>query len=143
MLNVSTDENQERYNMLKRFLVTVCTVALPLAASAEGDAAAGEKVFKKCQACHQVGPDAKNKVGPVLNGIVGRQIAADADFKYSDALMALGAEGEIWSPENLAAFLEKPKDYAKGTKMAFAGLRKEDERQNVIAYLATFTEGGS
>jgi cytochrome c len=143
MLNVSTDENQERYNMLKRFLVTVCLVALPMAASAEGDAAAGEKVFKKCQACHQVGPEAENKVGPVLNGIVGRAVAANADFKYSDALMALGAEGKVWTPDELAVFLEKPKEYAKGTKMAFAGLRKEEERQNVIAYLATFADGGS
>ncbi len=129
--------------MLKRFLVTVCLVALPMAASAEGDAAEGEKVFRKCQACHQVGPDAENKVGPVLNGIVGRQIASDADFKYSDVLMALGAEGKVWSSEELALFLEKPREYAKGTKMAFAGLRKEEERQNVIAYLATFAEGGS
>lgn len=103
-----------------------------------GDAEAGEKVFRKCKACHAVGDGAKNKVGPVLTGIVGSPVAANEDFKYSDVLSEMGSDGKTWAPEELAAFLEKPRDYAKGTKMAFAGLRKEDDRTNVIAYLATF-----
>ncbi|MFZ5964458.1 c-type cytochrome [Thalassococcus sp. BH17M4-6] len=103
-----------------------------------GDAEAGEKVFRKCMACHAVGEDAKNKVGPVLNGIVDRDIASVEDFSYSDALMEKGEAGEVWTVENLAAFLEKPRDWAKGTKMSFAGLRKEEDRNDVIAYLATF-----
>ena len=107
-------------------------------ALAEGDAAKGEKVFRKCQACHMVGEGAENRVGPVLTGIVGREIASVEDFDYSDALKELAAADGTWTPEELAAFLEKPRDFAKGTKMSFPGLRKEDERADVIAYLASF-----
>ncbi|MFD1343020.1 c-type cytochrome [Litorisediminicola beolgyonensis] len=103
-----------------------------------GDAEAGEKVFRKCMACHAVGEDAQNKVGPVLNGVVGREVAAYEGFQYSDGLTEKAAEAETWTPEHLAAFLENPRDWAPGTKMSFAGLRKEEERDNVIAYLATF-----
>ncbi|SMX32387.1 Cytochrome c-552 [Actibacterium lipolyticum] len=104
-----------------------------------GDAAAGEKVFRKCKACHAVGPDAKPKAGPVLNGIVGRVAGSIEGFGYSDAMVAAGAdEGVIWSPESLDAFLLKPKEFVEGTKMSFAGLRKEDDRVNLIAYLASF-----
>ncbi|HSF96248.1 MAG TPA: cytochrome c family protein [Thermohalobaculum sp.] len=107
-------------------------------ASAEGDADAGKKVFNKCKACHMVGDGAKNRVGPILNGIAGATAGAVADFKYSDAMMAKGAEGLVWTDENLAAYLEKPKDFIPGNKMTFAGLKKEDDRANVIAYLKTF-----
>ncbi|KHQ51577.1 c-type cytochrome [Mameliella alba] len=131
--------------MIKKILSATCLTLLPVVASAEshamaGDAEAGEKVFRKCKACHQVGPDAKNRVGPILNGIVGRTPASVEGFDYSDVLQGLADEGKTWTPEELAAFLEKPRDYAKGTKMAFAGLRKEDDRNDVIAYLATFSE---
>lgn len=131
-----------------RLLTSALAIALvPLAGMAEdplgGDAAKGEKVFKKCMACHAVGEGAENKVGPELNGIVGRPVASIEDFSYSDALKSLAADGKTWEPEDLATFLTKPRDYAKGTKMTFAGLRKEDERADVIAYLATFTDGGS
>ena len=122
--------------------ILVLTPALA-GADSHADLAAGEKVFKKCQACHAVGPDAKAKVGPVLNGIVDGAIASSADFKYSDALKALGEEGKVWSAEELDAFLTKPREYAKGTKMSFAGLRKDEDRANLIAYLATFPAGGS
>jgi cytochrome c len=129
--------------MLKKVLAATVLMVLPAQVFAEGDAAEGEKVFRKCQACHQVGPDAQNRVGPILNGIVGRAVASVEDFTYSDVLMEMGAEGKVWTEEELNAFLEKPRDYAKGTKMAFAGLRKEEERADVIAYLASFAEGGS
>lgn len=107
-----------------------------------GDAVKGEKVFRKCKACHAVGEGAENKTGPVLNGVVGRAIAAGTDFDYSGALKELAAADGTWTPEELAAFLAKPREFAKGTKMSFAGLRKEQERADVIAYLATFSEEG-
>ncbi|MEE3361103.1 MAG: cytochrome c family protein [Pseudomonadota bacterium] len=125
--------------MFKNILASALMVATSAGiAAADGDAAKGEKVFRKCQACHAVGEGAENKVGPVLNGLLGRAVAAGEGFEYSDALAAKGAEGVVWDEDTLEAFLEKPRDWAPGTKMSFAGLRKEDDRENVIAYLATF-----
>jgi cytochrome c len=134
---------RERKTMLKTILAVTALSLLPLAAVAEGDAAAGEKVFRKCQACHQVGEGAENKVGPALNGILGRAVGSVADFNYSDVFQQMNADGKVWTVEELSAYLEKPRDYAKGTKMSFAGLRKEEERADVIAYLATFSGEGS
>ena len=108
------------------------------AALAEGDAAAGEKVFKKCKACHQVGDGAKSKVGPMLNGIVDNEIASIEGFKYSKAFLAKKEEGLVWTEEVLDAYLTKPKAYIKGTKMSFPGLKKEAQRADVIAYLLSF-----
>lgn len=113
-------------------------VALSAPAFAEGDAAKGEKVFKKCKACHAVGEGAKNRVGPVLNGVFGAPLAQNPDFKYSKGMQEKAAEGLVWDDANLTAFLTKPRDFVKGTKMAFAGLRKEQEIQDVIAYLQGF-----
>jgi len=131
--------------MLKRIVAVTLLTMLPFGAYADvaGDAKAGEKVFRKCKACHAVGAEAENKVGPVLNGIVDRSVAAVQDFKYSSVLTDMGEAGKTWTAEELAAFLEKPRTYAKGTKMSFAGLRKEADRLNIIAYLATFEDGGS
>lgn len=112
--------------------------SLALPALAEGDAAKGEKVFNKCKACHAVGENAKNKIGPLLNGIVGAEIASVDGFKYSDAFLEKKAEGLVWDEETLDAYLTKPKDFIPGTKMTFNGLRKEDEREDVIAYLKQF-----
>ncbi len=99
---------------------------------ASADAAAGEAVFKKCQSCHKL--DGSDGVGPHLNGVVGRAKASAAGYAYSEALAALA--GESWTPDNLNGFLENPKSYLPGTKMAFAGLGKVEERANVIAYLS-------
>jgi len=101
-------------------------------------AAEGEDVFKKCKSCHQVGDGAKNRTGPVLNGVVGAPIGHVEDFKYSKDMAALGDEGRTWTEEELSAFLEKPKGYLKKTRMSFAGLKKEDDRRAVIEYLKTF-----
>ena len=127
--------------MMKKIAAALTALALTgIAGSAlaEGDAAAGEKVFKKCKACHQVGDGAKNRVGPMLNGIVGNEIASVDGFKYSKAFKAKKDEGLVWTEEELDAFLTKPKKYLKGTKMSFAGLKKEEQRADVIAYLKTF-----
>ena len=107
-------------------------------ALAEGDAAAGEKVFRKCKACHAVGDGAKNKVGPMLNGIVGNEIASVDGFKYSKAFLAKKAEGLVWTVDVLDSYLTKPKKFIPGTKMSYAGLKKEGDRENTIAYLMTF-----
>jgi cytochrome c len=125
--------------MIKQMIAaTALLVALVTTASAEGDAKKGERIFNKCKACHAVGEGAKNKIGPVLNGIVDRAAGQTADFKYSDALLAQAGEGLVWDEATLTAFLAKPKDFMDGTKMAFAGLRKEQEIMDVIAYLKTF-----
>lgn len=102
--------------------------------------AAGEKVFKKCKACHQVGEGAKNRSGPILTGIVGRPAGTVDGFKYSKPLKAMAADGLVWDEENLHAFLAKPKAFMKGTRMAFAGLRKEEDLAAITAYLSSFAE---
>jgi len=105
-------------------------------AFADGDAAEGEETFnKKCKTCHMVGPDAKNRVGPILNGIVGAPAGSGEGFKYSSAMEAKKAEGLVWTEAELDAYLTKPKEYLKGTKMSFPGFKEEDDRENVIAYL--------
>lgn len=124
---------------MKPILGTLAAVlALSTPVFADGDAEKGEKVFKKCQACHEVGDDAKNKVGPIMNGIVGREAAQVEGFKYSDAMIKAGEEGLVWTHENIAEYLKKPKDFVKGNKMSFAGLRKEDDIENVIAFLEQY-----
>ena len=100
--------------------------------------AEGEKVFKKCKACHQIGDGAKNRTGPILTGVVGRHAGAIDDFKYSKDMKKAGDEGLIWTEEELHAFLAKPKKYMKKTKMSFAGLKKDDDIKAVIAYLKSF-----
>lgn len=109
-------------------------------ASAEGDPKKGEKVFKKCKVCHAVGEGAKKKVGPVLNNIIGAKAGVQDGYKYSKAMQKAGAEGLVWSEDKLNVYLEKPKKLIKGTKMVFPGLKKEADRDNVIAYLKTFTK---
>lgn len=102
--------------------------------------AAGEKVFRKCQACHAVGPDATNRVGPALNDIVGAEVAAVEDYDYSDALAAKREEGVVWDRETLGAFLEAPMEWAQGTKMGFPGLKDEEEREAVIEFLRSHAQ---
>jgi cytochrome c len=124
-------------------LAAAVMAAVTTAAHADGDAAAGEKVFKKCMACHAVGADAKNKVGPELNGIVGRPVASIADFKYSPAMTEFGAGGKVWDAETLHTYLADPKALVPKTKMAFAGLKKDEEILDVIAYMNQFNADGS
>ncbi len=107
------------------------TTAATKVAAVTGDATKGKKVFRKCKACHVV-DSAKNRVGPTLQGVVGRQIAAVDGFKYSDAFKK---QDIAWTPENLTKFLAKPKAFIKGTKMSFGGLRKPADIENVIAYI--------
>ena len=99
---------------------------------AMGDAASGEKIFKKCAACHSIIKGGKNAIGPALYNVVGRKVGSVEDYKYSKALAAYEKE---WSLEELNGYLTKPAKWIKGTKMAFAGLRKEADRASVIKYL--------
>lgn len=99
---------------------------------AAADVAKGAKVFKKCTACHKV-EDGANSTGPHLYGVVDRGIASVSGFGYSGTLS--GMAGQTWTPEELDAFLTKPSAYAKGTSMSFAGLKKQSDRVNLIAYL--------
>jgi len=99
---------------------------------AMGDLSHGEKVFKKCSACHMIASDGKNMIGPNLWSVIGRQAGSVNDYKYSKAMVAYGKK---WSFEEMNLYLIKPQAYIKGTKMAFAGLRKEKDRASVILYM--------
>jgi cytochrome c len=102
------------------------------AVMALGDITSGEKIFKKCAACHSINKGGKNKIGPALYNVVGRAVGGVDDYKYSKALASYGKE---WTFEELNGFLTKPSSYLKGTKMSYAGLRKEKDRASVIKYL--------
>ena len=127
--------------MTTRIISLASFIALALASTAavaDGDAAKGEKVYKKCKTCHFVDKE-KNKVGPHLVGIFGRTAGAVEGFKYSDAMMESGI---TWDEESIAAYLADPKGYIKGNKMAFPGLKKEEQIADVIAYIKE-AAGGS
>ncbi|MCR9146202.1 MAG: cytochrome c family protein [Rhodobacteraceae bacterium] len=103
---------------------------------AAADVDEGEKVYRKCAACHVVGEEV-NRVGPHMYGIVGREIGGVDDFKYSDALAEMGG---VWDVDALNAWLENPKEFAPGNKMSFRGLNKEEERAAVIRYMESVSE---
>ncbi|MDD7911378.1 cytochrome c family protein [Pseudovibrio exalbescens] len=131
---------------MKRLVGALVSFGVALAATsamAEGDPGAGEKVFRKCQACHAVGEDAKNKVGPVLNGVVGAGWGHIDGYRYSKPLLAGKEEGRVWDMETLSAYLRKPKDVIPKGRMAFAGLRKDADIENVIAYLNQYNLDGT
>jgi len=97
-----------------------------------GDAVSGKKIFKKCAACHSINKGGKNKIGPALYNVVGRTVGGVDDYKYSKTLASYGKE---WTFVELNGFLKKPSSYLKGTKMSYAGLRKEKDRASIIKYL--------
>ena len=108
-----------------------------MALLASANVADGKKVFKKCVACHNIAKGKGNKIGPALFGVLGRQAGSLADYKYSKAMVA---HGKPWSFEEMNGFLKKPKDWIKGTKMAFAGLKNEKERAAIIFYMNKNTD---
>jgi len=103
-----------------------------MALFASTSAAEGEKVFKKCAACHSINEGGSNKIGPALWGVLGRSVGSVPDYKYSKAMASYGKN---WSFEEMNGFLIKPKDWIKGTKMSFAGLKKAEDRAAVILYM--------
>ncbi|MCR4269320.1 c-type cytochrome [Nitratireductor sp. ZSWI3] len=133
---------------MSKFLKTLAVLA-PLSllcnnvAWADPDAEDGAKVFNKCKACHAVGEGAKHKVGPELNDLFGRTAGTAEGYKYSPAMTKAGEEGLVWNDETLHAYLAAPRGYVKGTKMAFAGLKKKEEIDDLLAYLKTHTSGAA
>ena len=109
-------------------------------AFADGDAAAGKAVFNQCRACHQVGPEAHNSVGPVLNGIVGRKAGEEPGYNYSDANKGSGL---TWDEATLREYLKNPKAKVPGTKMVFPGIARDNQLDNLIAYLKQIKADGS
>ncbi len=114
------------------------TMALGASVVLAQDADNGAEVFKRCRACHEVGETAKNKVGPILNGIVGRKAGTIEGFNYSDANKKAGAEGWVWTEEKMMEYLLNPRAAMPGNKMAYAGLKDEQDRKDLIAYLKKF-----
>jgi cytochrome c len=117
-------------------LLLLALTLLVQPARADGDAAQGEQVFKKCGACHTVA-DKTNKVGPSLLGVVGRKVASVPDYSYSDSMKEYGATGAIWDEKTLDTYLTDPKAVVGKTKMAFPGLKAQADRDNLIAFLKT------
>lgn len=105
-----------------------------------GDAELGATVFKKCGACHKVGPDARNGVGPVLNGLIGRVAGTYPEYKYSKANQESGV---TWEVETLTVYLRAPREFIPGTKMPFAGLKKDEDIADLIAFLSQFDADGA
>lgn len=122
--------------MKKAMFTLLALLALPAAAHAEGDAAKGEKVFAKCKACH-VADAETNRVGPHLKGVIGRNVASVAGYKYSEAMLEFAKTNPQWTDELFVKYIENPKAMIPKTKMVFPGLKKEEDRADLLAYLKT------
>jgi len=124
---------------MKRVLsfATLVAAAASLTPATADDAANGAKVFNRCRACHTIGPGARNKVGPELNGIVGRKAGSVSGFNYSDALKQKAAGGLVWTAANLQAYLDSPDAFIPNGVMAFAGVKNDGELKDLIAFLKT------
>ena len=120
---------------MKRIVLVALFIAAGLGHANAQDAAAGEKVFLVCKACHQVGDNAKNAIGPVLNGLFGRKAGSVDGYSYSDANKKSGI---TWDEATFTEYIKDPKAKVPGTKMAFAGLKDEQKIKDLIAYLHTF-----
>ncbi len=129
-----------KFNMFGAAAV-LATVFAVSPAAADGDVAAGEKIFtSKCKVCHQIGPGAKNFVGPDLNGVIGRKAGSEEGYSYSDAMKGSGL---TWDEATFKEYIKDPKAKVPGIKMIFAGLPKDTDQDNIYAYLAQFKADGS
>lgn len=114
-----------------------------IAYAADGDPAKGEQSFRICGACHSIGPGATTKIGPELNGVVGRKWGSIADYSYSADLSAGKDQGKVWDEATLDDYLTNPKHLAPHGKMSFTGFKSANQRADVIAYLKQFDEKGN
>lgn len=114
-------------------------IAGQVSAEAGGDADRGQSLFRQCSGCHQVGADAANRVGPHLNGIFDRPAAADPDFRYSDGLRRAASGGLAWDFATLDAYIADPRTLVSGTRMSYAGLKDQQDRDDLLAYLRVFS----
>ena len=121
---------------MKQILIILAFMAFAVPSLA-GDIEKGAKVYKKCVSCHQIGEGATHRIGPQLNGILGRGIAALADYRYSKAMKKYATQNPKWNEATLTAYLGNPRKVVAGTKMSFAGLRRPQDIANVIAYMKT------
>ena len=129
-----------RKTMFAAILATA-PFAMPASAAEIGDAELGADVFKKeCSKCHQVGEDARNRIGPQLNGIFGRTAGAIEDFKYSKGMQRMGSDGLTWTLETLDAYINNPRALVSGTRMSYKGLKEDEERFGVLAFLRDYSD---
>ncbi len=126
--------------MVRQAFAATVAITLTVASAHGQDAAKGEKTFLICRACHQIGPGAKDAVGPVLNGVVGRKAGTYPGYDYSTANKGSGI---VWTPDELNKYLANPQTVVPHTKMLFPGLKNEQQRKDVIAYLQQFNEDGT
>ena len=123
---------------MRCFAALGALVVLATAAQAQdqaGDPAAGQRVFNQCSACHTIQQGGPNRVGPNLHGVIGRKAASVEGFRYSGPMRQKGEEGWTWTEENLRPYLRNPREVVAGTSMVFAGLRQDQQINDVIAYL--------
>lgn len=126
---------------MKQVLLALATLPLGLMQPASAqDAAAGEKVFLVCRTCHQIGPGAKNSIGPEQNGLVGRQAGSVPGYNYSNANKSSGI---TWTEDELKKYIKEPQKIVPGTKMVFAGIKDDKKIDDLIAYLKQFKPDGS
>ncbi|QDG75948.1 c-type cytochrome [Labrenzia sp. PHM005] len=122
------------------FVAIVFIQQNPAALAAEGDPDKGEKLFRACVSCHEVGPNARNGVGPHLDGLFERSAGSLEGFKYSSAMKKQGQEGLVWNETTLDLYLKKPRDYVPGTRMSYRGMRNPEDRTHIIAYLQELSQ---
>ena len=123
--------------MMKRVSIAIVVLASSAGAAVAGDIAAGETSFKKCMPCHSIGENAKNMIGPVLNGLKGRKSGSVPGYSYSDANKNSGI---VWDDDKIRQYLSKPRELVPGNKMAFPGIKDENEISNLLAYLHEATK---
>ena len=127
--------------VLAPLVIAAAAVSSPAAANLIGDAPRGATLFQRqCSACHRIGPDAVNRVGPQLNGLYGRRAGSEPDFSYSKSMARMGSDGLTWTLETLDAYVENPKALVSGTRMAFKGLADEGQRADLLAFLRDYSD---